>query len=295
LTIAGYDTVLAGKMHFIGPDQLHGFRKRLTTNVYPSDFSWVPVRGVEHASERSHALQYVGEAIQVGRWSEFLSGDEETHLRSLEYLHAKALERDEALNKGISPQPFFLCVSYHHPHEPFWPVKKFWDVYEGKQIDLPDLPEDLERTYSTLDRWLNVYHGISKARNLLQPDSIKRVRRAYYASISYVDLKVGELLDALEENGFADNTVVIFCSDHGEMLIERGMVQKRTFYEWSSRVPLITRFPKALHRGRRISEPVNLIDLMPTILDMIGFSDERRLDLDGSSLIDLINGNNSCE
>jgi choline-sulfatase len=302
LTLAGYDTVLAGKMHFIGPDQLHGFRRRLNTNLYPADFGWVPPRGTEqrlsqqyvpYTGPRGHALNYLGEAIKVGQWSQYLSYDEETHFRALEYLHAQGIEGRAAQERGESGQPFFLCVSYHHPHEPFWPPRDLWDLYEGEEIEIPAFPDNLEETYSTLDRWLNHYHGLAKAPTLRDPESVRRLRRAYYALVTYVDRKVGELLDALEENGFHENTIVVFCSDHGDMLCERGMVQKRTFYEPSSRVPLIVRFPDGWQRGTVRAEPVNLIDLLPTFLDMAGVDADERLTLDGRSLMGLLDGSDT--
>jgi choline-sulfatase len=290
LTLAGYDAVLAGKMHFIGPDQHHGFRQRFNTNVYPADFDWVPARGVDRQASKNHALQYVGENIRVGHWSQFLSYDEETHFRALEYLRAKGIERQIAQRRAETAQPFLLCVSYHHPHEPFWPPKELWDLYEGEEIGIPGFPNDLEETYSELDRWLNVYHGVEKAKNLRDPESMRRVRRAYYALVTYIDIKVGELLAALDENGFRENTIVVLTSDHGDMLCERGMVQKRTFYEWSSRAPLIIRFPDGRLCGTLRPEPVNLIDLLPTFLDIAGVSAEDRLPMDGRSLMGLLDG-----
>ena len=293
LTLAGYDTVLAGKMHFVGPDQLHGFGRRFNTNVYPADFAWTPDRGVDGQVSKQHALQYVGENVIVGHWSQFLSYDEETHFRALEYLHAKGIERHVMQEQGESYQPFCLCVSYHHPHEPFWPPQELWDLYEGEEIEVPEFPPHLEQAYSALDRWLNTYHGVAKAENLRDPDSIYRVRRAYYALVTYIDLKVGELLAALEENGLQGDTIVLFTSDHGDMLCERGMVQKRTFYEWSSRVPLILRFPDGWQRGTVRPEPVNLIDLFPTFLDVADVGEEARLDADGRSLVGLLDGSDA--
>jgi len=295
LTLAGYDVVLAGKMHFIGPDQLHGFRCRFNTNEYPADFAWTPARGADQQVSHNHALQYVGENIKVGRWNQFLSYDEETHFRALEYLHAKGVEWQIAQERGEPPQPFFLCVSYHHPHEPFWPPKDLWDLYEGEEIEIPEFPDDLEETYSTLDKWLNFYHGVAKAKNLRDPESLYRVRRAYYALVTYIDIKVGELLASLEENGFRENTIVVFCSDHGDMLCEKGMVQKRTFYEWSSRIPLIIRFPDGWQKGAVCREPVNLIDLAPTFLGMAGVGEEERLPMDGRSLMGLLDGSDTEE
>jgi choline-sulfatase len=98
---------------------------------------------------------------------------------------------------------------------------------------------------------------------------------------------------SLEENGLADNTVVVFSSDHGDMLCEKAMVQKRCFYEWSARVPLIIRFPDKWKAGAKVNAPVTLIDLMPTILDLAGV--ENRLPYDGKSLIGLIDGSDTEE
>ena len=287
LTLAGYDTALSGKMHFVGADQLHGFHRRFVTNIYPADFKWTPARQdpfnlaegeqPEFRPTGGQAHQYVGGAIHVGRWSSTLSFDEETHFRALEYLHAKGTQRHRTAfvaarefedldtmrgrepsagppaagalaSPDAVPQPFFLCVSYHHPHEPFWPPQEYWDMYGDKPIDVPAHPENLEATYSTQDRWLNDYHGCAD-HDLTDPESAARVRRAYYGLVTYIDDKVGELMASLEENGLADSTVVVFCSDHGDMLCEKGMVQKRCFYEWSAQVPLIVRLPQAEPSG----------------------------------------------
>ena len=333
LTLAGYDTALSGKMHFVGADQLHGFHRRFVTNIYPADFKWTPARQdpfnlaegeqPEFRPTGGQAHQYVGGAIHVGRWSSTLSFDEETHFRALEYLHAKGTQRhrtafvaarefeDLDTMRGREPSagppaagalaspdavplPFFLCVSYHHPHEPFWPPQEYWDMYGDKPIDVPAHPENLEATYSTQDRWLNDYHGCAD-HDLTDPESAARVRRAYYGLVTYIDDKVGELMASLEENGLADSTVVVFCSDHGDMLCEKGMVQKRCFYEWSAQVPLIVRFPDGWKAGTKIEMPVSLIDLLPTMLDLAGVGEEERLPLDGQSLIGLIDGSDAEE
>ena len=292
LTVAGYDTVLAGKMHFVGPDQLHGFRTRFNTNIYPADFSWAPTRGVDNQVRRKHAQQYIGKNIHVGKWNQFLSYDEETHLRAREYLHAKGLEKRQ---KAENYQPFFLCVSYHHPHEPFWPPQELWDLYENAPIDLPEFPKDFENNLSTLDRWLNTFHGIEDATSLRDPESLRKLRRAYYALVTYIDQKLGELLVSLAENDFDNDTLIIFCSDHGDMLCEKGMVQKRTFYEWSSRVPLIVRFPDGWQKEHRLATPVNLVDLLPTLLDAIDYPHEKRLPMDGVSMMGWMDGSNQEE
>jgi choline-sulfatase len=165
-------------------------------------------------------------------------------------------------------------------------------MYEGAPIDLPEHPDNLEATYSVQDRWLNDYHGCVPHR-LTDPESAARVRRAYYALVTYVDDKVGELMASLEENGFADDTVILFCSDHGDMLCEKGMVQKRSFYEWSARIPLIMHFPRNEYAGIKVDAPVSLIDVMPTLLDIAGVED--RQPYDGQSLMGLIDGTDTEE
>lgn len=292
LTNAGYDTVLSGKMHFVGADQLHGFNRRLTTDIYPADFQWVKPEWIKLKETKGegyedimstratyHSQNYVGHTLKIGTWNAPLSYDEETHFRSLEYLHAIGQQKDR--------KPFLLCASYHHPHEPFWSPQKYWDQYEGAQIDIPELPENLDDTYSIMDKWLNAYHG-TRRNDLRDRDALYKLRRSYYGLVSYMDNKVSELLDALKENGLADNTIVIFMSDHGDMLCEKEMVQKRTFYEWSARVPFIVRFPDGYQAGKTIDQPISLIDLLPTLCDLADVDD--RLPCDGQSIMPLIDG-----
>ncbi|HEU5316093.1 MAG TPA: sulfatase-like hydrolase/transferase, partial [Chloroflexota bacterium] len=187
LTNAGYDTVLSGKMHFVGADQLHGFRRRLTTDIYAEEFGMLQNRAPwsvardpslfdpEKGNGR-HAQNYVGSNVHVGRWHHHLSYDEEAHFRGLEYIRSRVVFPNE---------PWFLCVSYHHPHEPFWPPQDVWDLYEGEEIEIPHYPDDMEERYSMMDRWLNANHGIRMFKEELRsPESLRRVRRAYYALVT---------------------------------------------------------------------------------------------------------------
>ncbi len=301
LSNAGYDSVLSGKMHFVGPEQLHGFRQRMNTDIYSSDFDWVRPEWIAIKEAQGHnpeevmsqrpqynARGYTGAGVQIDRWHNALSHDEETHFRAIEYLRAQGRHQRDT-DDGA---PFLLCASYHHPHEPFWPPQEYWDLYEDAEIELPHFPANLDETYSMLDRCLNAYHG-TRRYNLRDPEGLYRLRRAYYALVTYMDHKVGELLDTLDANGLADNTVVIFTSDHGDMLCEKEMVQKRCFYEWSCRVPLIVRFPAgwqagATHTagwqaGATHTAPVSLLDLLPTFAELAGA--KNLLPHDGMSLI----------
>jgi choline-sulfatase len=274
LTNAGYETVLSGKMHFVGPDQLHGFRRRLTTDVFPATMDWVPTMDEEGRFVRGgHARSYVLPNVGVAPWTKFLSYDEETHFRALEFVRERGrLEPDE---------PFFLTVSYHHPHDPFKVTQELWDLYEHAEIELPAVPDEVER--SAMDVWANDAHETDRV-DLADPASLTALRRAYYGLVTYVDRKLGELVAALEQTGQGEDTVVLFTSDHGDMLGERGMVQKRCFYEWSVRVPLLLRFPDGSRAGTTVGHPVSLLDVAPTLLDLAGV--DERLSLPGRSLLD---------
>jgi choline-sulfatase len=275
LTNAGYECVLSGKMHFVGPDQLHGFRRRLTTDVFPAGMDWVPTQDEEGRFARGgHARSYVPPRVGVASWTKFLAFDEETHFRALEFL------RERGRAGADADEPFFLVASYHHPHDPFVVTQELWDLYEGAEIRLP---ERCEPNYTAMDRWANEAHE-TDAVDLDDPAALTALRRAYYGLVTYVDRKLGELLDALEQTGQADDTAVVFTSDHGDMLGERRMVQKRCFYEWSVRVPLVVRLPDGGRAGTTVARPVSLLDLAPTLLELAGV--EPPLPLDGQSLFD---------
>lgn len=285
LTNAGYDTVASGKLHYIGPDQLHGFQKRLTTDIYPSGFDWLPTSNRKEPERfidrRSHAQGYKTPRVGVRDWTRFLAYDAEAQFRALEYLRAKGTGADAEEN------PFFLCVSFHCPHDPFQVTQDLWDLYEGEPIEIPEYPENMEETYSVMDRWLNAYHGTDRY-DIKDPESLTALRRAYYGLVSSVDCKVGQLMMTLEAMGLRDDTVIMFVSDHGDMLAEKNMVQKRSFYEFSARVPMIINFPDGWKAGTICEQPVSLMDLAPTILDIAKVSD--RMPMEAQSLLPCIDG-----
>lgn len=261
---AGYKTVLSGKMHFVGPDQMHGFEERLTTDIYPADLQWAqdwetlgnPPRDPEEELFGRYMAHMVAEAGPVP-WSVQLDYDEEVHFR--------ALERIRQLSRGRqadADNPWFMCVSYTQPHDPYAPAQEYWDLYEGREIATPEAaPEGYQET--AWDTWVNAYHGVDVAAPT--EEETYRARRGYYAMTTYIDEKLGQLQRELERFGELDNTVVIFLSDHGDMIGENGMFFKRTFREWSTRIPLIFAGPQ-ITAGERVSSVASLVDLFPTIL-----------------------------
>jgi choline-sulfatase len=246
----GYRTILSGKMHFIGPDQHHGFEKRLTPDLYPADFAWVPNWENEGKRDTNDArgVTISGVATRTVQ----MDFDEETTHRAIQEIYAQAQSNDT--------RPFFMQVSWTHPHEPFLCLQEYWDLYEGLDIPPPTvgpLSEDEHDAHAirTLSDFGMLTHRFSQT-------EISTARRAYYASISYIDEMIGQILDTLEKAGLRDNTAIVFTSDHGEMLGERGIWFKKHFFENSLKVPLLLNAPWLA--PQRISTLVSLVDLLPT-------------------------------
>ena len=234
LTNAGYETVLSGKMHFIGADQLHGFQRRLNTDIYPSGFLWsypLPPDNDPNFKVFDFTPQYLAENIGAG-WSKELQYDEDTHFKAMEYL------------RHAPDKPWLLTVSFTNPHPPYKVPKKYWEMYRDADIPLPDYPDDMDARYSDYDHAIRRWHGLHvRGDEIRDPKNLIAMRRGFAALAHYVDDKIGELLDVLEDKGLRDNTIVIVTSDHGEMLGEKGMIQKRGLYEWSARIPLFIDIP----------------------------------------------------
>ncbi|WP_185983668.1 choline-sulfatase [Aureimonas mangrovi] len=274
---AGYRTCLSGKMHFVGPDQLHGLEERLTTDVYPADFGWTP--DWRHPTERIdwwyHNLGSVTGAGTAEITNQLEYDDEVA-------FHAKARLYD--LARRQDDRPWCLAASFTHPHDPYVARKRFWDLYEDCEALAPEvgrIPYEDQDPHSR-----RLMDACEDAKYEITDQMIADSRRAYFANISYVDERIGELLEVLETTGMAENTAVLFVSDHGDMLGERGLWFKMNFFEGSSRVPLMLALPG--DEGRSVETPVSTLDVMPTLCELVGvdLSDHAEW-LDGISLLDV--------
>lgn len=251
----GYQTCLSGKMHFVGPDQLHGFEQRLTADIYPADFSWAPNWADEGQRDTSDTTGVTVSGVCAR--SVQIDYDDEVNFKAVQKIFDIARDEDD--------RPFFLQVSFTHPHDPYLCKQADWDRYEGLHIPAPatgSMPAAMHDAHS--QRILAQHSMLDFEFN---PDDIARARRAYYGSVSYIDDRVGELISALNESGQADNTIIVFTSDHGEMLGERGMWFKKTFFEPAMRIPLFIHAPSR-YQAQRVSTPVSLVDLLPTFCSM---------------------------
>ncbi|MFO8065138.1 MAG: choline-sulfatase [Spirochaetia bacterium] len=277
---AGYQTYLSGKMHFVGPDQVHGFEQRLTTDVYPADFGWTPDyrKPGERADWWYHNMGSVTGA-GVGEISNQLEFDDEVahHGRAKVY----------QLARGVDERPWMLTVSFTHPHDPYVARRRFWDLYEDCDHLLPEVPEV---PYEELDpHSQRILDANDRGKFEINEEDIRRSRRAYFANVSYLDEQIGSILEALRGTRAQDNTIVMFLSDHGDMLGEHGLWFKMSPFEGSSRVPLLISAPGLT--PQRITAPVSLIDLNPTLADLVGMDmSEVTPWSDGQSLVPLMHG-----
>jgi choline-sulfatase len=255
---AGYQTVLSGKMHFCGADQLHGFEERLTTDIYPADFGWTPdwTRFTERPSWY-HSMDSVTEAGPCAR-SNQIDFDDEVIFHARQKLFDMARSPDR--------RPFCMVASMTHPHDPYVIADQYWNRYADADIDMPRVRLDPEQLDPHSRRLRHVCGLDLQPVNEMQ---VRAARRAYYGAVSYLDDQVGSLLTALAEAGFADDTIVLLLADHGDMLGERGLWYKMNFFEPACRIPLIVHAPRRF-RARRVAHSASLIDIAPTLCELAG-------------------------
>ena len=283
LSRMGYTTCLSGKMHFVGPDQLHGFTERLTTDIYPADYAWTPDWELpdERIDKWYHNMDSVREA-GVAATTFQIEYDEEVGFFAQRKLFDYA--------KQGNPNPFMMVVSFIHPHDPYVALKEWWDLYDPADIDLPRVkiaPEDQDPHSK------RVMAGIEALDPLPSDEEIRNARHAYYANTSYFDHWVGRIAKTLADAGMEENTIVMVTSDHGDMLGERDLWYKMNFFEWSSRIPLIIAGP-GVAAGARVANAVSLADILPTVMDIAASSGAEKPALgqpiDGRSLVPLLRG-----
>ncbi|GGH56574.1 choline-sulfatase [Frigidibacter albus] len=280
---AGYLTTLSGKMHFVGPDQLHGFEERLTTDIYPADFGWTPDyrKPGERIDWWYHNMGSVTGAGVAEITNQLEYDDDVAH-------QARAKIYD--LSRGLDARPWMLTVSFTHPHDPYVARKKYWDLYDGCEHLMPEvglIPYSEQDAHSK-----RIFDASDWHKYDLTDDMVQRSRRAYFANISYCDDKIGEILQALEDT--RQEAIVVFVSDHGDMLGERGLWFKMNFFDGSSRVPLMIAAP-GIAPGL-VMDPVSTLDVTPTLCDLAGISMAEVMPwTDGQSLLPLAGGTPRAE
>ncbi len=256
---AGYDTVLAGRMHFVGGDQRHGYAQRLIGDVPESAYlaaGW-------------KLKKVLGDLVDTPGMSLnglLKSGPGRTgyHAYDEAVTHA-AVAWLQQRGRGDQGNPFLLTVGYAAPHCPFVAPPADFEAL-GRRITPSDLPRPEGRLHPA-----NALKRKAYGTDPEPPvDAQWRTRVAYYGLCTFLDRQIGAVLSALQSTALAENAVVVYCSDHGEMLGEHGMWWKSTFYDGASRVPLIISWPGQLKAGGSRAEKVSLMDIGTTLIDLAG-------------------------
>lgn len=284
LSQAGYYTIGIGKMHWHPQRNLHGFHQtlldesgRVESDDFISDYrQWF----------QKMAPNVDPDATGIG-WNEHRAG---TYLLA-EDLHPTVWTNEVAMDfieQHDLNQPLFMKVSFARPHSPYDPPKRYLDLYENANIPAPYVGQwavpfaSFPNTPDAAFGDFGVEHAINS-------------RRHYYAAITFIDDQIGEFIKLLKQKGIYDQSLIIFTSDHGDMMGDHHHWRKTYAYEGSSHVPMIMKWPKsvkaAVKKGTVLPQPVELRDILPTFLNAASLPIPG--DMDGLSMLDLIRRKNA--
>jgi arylsulfatase A-like enzyme len=264
-TQAGYFTYTCGKIYHNGS---------IKPPHRPTEFNqWGPAPGMPKPPKKFATLP--GPQHPAMDWGPFPEKDED----QADWKIASAAV--EAIKSAPRDKPFLITAGFRLPHVPCFASQKWFDLYPDDQLQMPIVKED-DRDDTPLFSWY-LHWKLPEPRlsALRRFDQWRPLVRAYLASVSFMDSQAGRILEALEASGRADNTIVVLWSDHGWHLGEKGISGKNTLWDRSTRVPLIWAGP-GIAKNARCQQPVELLDIFPTLLEMSAFPE--RKDLEGHSL-----------
>lgn len=272
----GYRTASIGKMHFFPVRAHHGYNEMYTMEEIPKcreddDYAMYLKEHGDSGVQNIHGVRPL--AFHTPQQS--LVKEENYETTWVENTTLDWLDRND-------DNPFFLFVSYIKPHPPWDIPEKYVGMY--KDVELPPVIER-SRCYPERSETVGWYGDFDSN------EQLRKNREAYYTACTMVDESVGKIIEHLRESGQLDNTMIIYTSDHGEMLGDKGFYSKNLPYESAVRVPMIVRYPEKVKSGTQDDTLVDLLDIFPTCLDTAGFEyPDCNYQLYGSSLFDLEHG-----
>ncbi|MGZ0655469.1 sulfatase family protein [Coraliomargarita sp. W4R72] len=260
LSQSGYRTHGIGKCHFYpDPAAMRGFQTRLISEeiveagVRDDYRDYLKDVGYEHAVE---PLGLRSEMYYVPQPS--VLPEQHHHSTWVADNAISFMEKEQA-----NDQPWYLYAGFIQPHPPFTPPPQWEKLYRLLDIEDSSVPLNWQELVTHINRVQNRY----KYRGNGWDDNLVKMIKAYYrACVSFVDYQVGRIIEGLKATGEYDNTLVLFSSDHGEMLGDLNCFGKRSMHDASAKVPLLVKFPRGQGAGRQIDQPVSLVDLAPTIV-----------------------------
>ena len=293
----GYEAVYCGKIyHGRMTDDKHSWSRKPAFNRCPVKMKWLPGNYAlpENqklwASNKEKMLAKYGKAGSGGlvHGPAYESADVPDHAYSDGFSTRLAIATLKDHREKKPKQPLFLALGFKKPHLNFVAPKKYWDLYDREKIKLAKQtksPKGGAATGLHASFELRTRHGIPK-KGPIGPELAKTLLHGYYACVSYVDAQIGMMLEALDEAGIRDDTVIVVWGDHGWHLGDMGIWGKATNYEIATRVPLIVWTPEMKARGESTSALVELIDLYPTLCELADLP--RPGHLSGKSLVPLL-------
>ncbi len=281
---AGYTTISIGKVYHNQPDDLAGWTEepiRAETDGMMQDF--ITPESIEIIKKLSkNGKEGNGPAFEMADCHDTAYIDGKTTMLAIEKL--KQLKKNK--------KPFFLGVGYLKPHLPFNAPKKYWDMYDHNSIALannPFHPQNIPKGFIHNSPELRMQYSGVPTSNPLPDDYSRKLRHGYYACVSYIDAQIGELLNALDKLGMADNTIIVLFGDHGYNLGEHSIWTKHTNLDVSLKSPLIIKAPGM--KANKTQGIVEFVDIYPTIVNLVGLNTPKHCE--GKSMVPLMKNSNA--
>lgn len=260
LGAVGYRPVLIGRMHAVGPDQLHGYARRLVGDHSPNFVGGGPPvdRGILEGTSGPDRMSLVKSGAGL---SGYQVHDEVVTAATVNLLNELGVEK----RTYGTTEPFAITVGFMLPHAPFVARPEQYDYYRGRMT----LPANNQPPDEHAHPYLRAWRTFTNLDEPTPDDMVLRARSAYWGMVEAFDAMIGQILHALEANNLDKNTLIIYTSDHGDMVGEHGLWWKHVFYEESVRVPLIMTWPGTIEAGQRCNRPINAVDVTATMLDAL--------------------------
>jgi len=254
LGATGYQPALVGRMHSLGPDQMRGYVQRPIGDHSPT---WPGVQRHSLGVLNNTNSPLVDSITKSGvGQSSYQVMDQDILAQSLSFLKNYA-DSDRA-------EPFCLSVSFMLPHAPYVANQEDFDAVKDA-VQPPSQPQAPNNEHPWIRKWRQ-----AKEISATSTEDVMRARRGYYGLVRQLDRHIGSLLSVLDDNDLANDTLVVYVSDHGDHIGERGLFWKHTFFEESINVPLIMRWPDRIPAGAEQHQPVSTGSLGNTILSLVG-------------------------
>lgn len=275
----GYRTHAIGKCHFT-PDHsaLRGFQSRRSQEECQADpqrddyIAWLKERGYD--TYEVHGAR--GEMYYIPQISSLPA-----NVHPTAWIAAQSIQFIRENADGA--KPWCLFSSFIHPHPPLAPPKPWHKLYRTPDMPLPIRPDNRMEHWTWINRLQNRYKYRDRGIDL---NLVRTIKAYYYATISFIDYQIGRILETLEAAGQLDNTLILYSSDHGELLGDFDCFGKRSMHDGSSRVPLIIRYAPRFDPGRKCTTAVSLVDVFPTLLGAAELSADG-IELDGVDLAEV--------